>query len=373
MAQVIQEANSRRTTHVLVRGDFLNPGKPVSLGVPATLQKLVPRGIHADRIDLARWLVAQDNPLTARVLANRLWQRFFGRGLVTTEDDFGTQGSAPSPPALLDWLATRLRDDHHWSIKQLQKTILLSATYRQSSAHRPELAALDPNNELLHRQNRFRVEAEIVRDIALEAGGLLSERLGGPSVFPPIPKGVTDLNYNSSFKWKTSSGENRYRRGLYTYFKRTAPHSTLMAFDCPDSNTTNVDRPRSNTPLAALISLNNEVFVEAAQSLAQRVLAASAAEIRGGTAESGDTAASVDSKRLAHAFQFCVARRPKPAELSALQSLLDRNRQRFSNEPEQSEKLVAKYGTDQVTAAENAAWVATVRIILNLDEFLTRE
>ena len=363
-----------RTTHILRRGEFKQPMDEVQTGTLSVLPEIKPRkgSGPTDRLDLAHWLVGGNNPLAQRVAVNHLWKNLFGEGLVRSVNDFGVRGERPAHARLLDHVAGEIVR-RQWSRKSLIRYILTSATYRQASRHRPELVSVDPTNQLLYRQNRYRVEAEIVRDIALEAGGLLSERLGGPSVFPPIPKGVTDLNYNSSFKWKTSSGENRYRRGLYTYFKRTAPHSTLMAFDCPDSNTTNVDRPRSNTPLAALISLNNEVFVEAAQSLAQRVLAASAAEIRGSTAESGDTAASVDSKRLAHAFQFCVARRPKPAELSALQSLLDRNRQRFSNEPEQSEKLVAKYGTDQVTAAENAAWVATVRIILNLDEFLTRE
>ena len=196
---------------------------------------------------------------------------------------------------LFDWLAGKYIE-LGWSRKRIIREIVMSATYRQSSRHRPEMAEIDPTNQLLHRQNRFRLEAEAVRDSCLSVAGLLSDKVGGPSVFPPIPSGVTDLNYNSSFKWNTSQGEDRYRRGMYTYFKRTAPHPNLTTLDCPDSNVTCVKRDRSNTPLAALITLNNAVFHEAAQALAGRA---------------AGYAADSDRERLVYILRGCVADRPK--------------------------------------------------------------
>ncbi len=240
------------------------------------------------------------------------------------------------------------------------KTIVMSATYRQSSRHRPELADLDPNNELLYRQNRFRVEAEILRDISLAASGLLSRKVGGPSVFPPIPKSATDVNYNSAFKWQTSPGGDKHRRGMYTFFKRTAPHPNLTTFDCPDSNVTCVKRTRSNTPIGALVTLNNEVYLEAARAMAARML-------------EGD--ADSDAARLARAFRTCVARPPTVAELKRLQELLKTSRDwyRDATRAEEAAKAVGGHAVAGASAAENAAWVATLRIILNLDEFITRE
>ena len=364
MAQVIQEANSRRTTHVLVRGDFLNPGKPVSLGVPATLQKLVPRGIHADRIDLARWLVAQDNPLTARVLANRLWQRFFGRGLVTTEDDFGTQGSAPSHPALLDWLATRLRDDHHWSIKQLQKTILLSATYRQSSRTSPQRLNQDPENRLLGRQARLRVEAEIVRDLVLASGNLLDRRIGGPSVRPPQPADLVKLGFQTSLSWKVSTGGDRYRRGLYTFFQRTVPYPALIMFDAADSNTSCTRRERSNTALQALTTWNDPVFVEAAIACGRRLLDEVAP---------GDFSRAAQQQRIRHAAHLCLSRALTEQEFAVLSELADSQYTRYRQDTAAALKSINTAGIPHDEAAQWAAYTAVARTLMNLDEFITRE
>ncbi len=346
-----------RATHVLHRGEFKEPLDAVQ---PATLSVLPPvkhRGESGDRLDLARWLVGGENPLPPRVLANDLWMQLFGEGLVPTPEDFGVRGDRPTHPELLDWLAAELVESG-WSRKSLIRTIVLSQTYRQSSDHRPDLVERDPKNELLARQNRFRVEAEIVRDLSLAAAGLLSTKVGGPSVFPPIPEGVADVNYNSAFKWKTSEGEDRYRRGLYTYFKRTAPHPGLITFDCPDSNVTTVRRARSNTPLAALITLNSESFVEAAQGLARRVLTEQA---------NGD-----DSARLEHAFRLCLAREPRDSERDRLASLLESARAWYRGREAEAAELAGAALPDGVAAGEAAAWTATVRVLLNLDEFLTR-
>ena len=356
---VRERTDERRATHILRRGEFKQPLERVETGTLATLPPLTPRDENAgpDRLDLALWLVSGANPLVPRVAVNHLWKHLFGEGLVPTMNDFGVRGDRPSHPALLDYLATRLIASG-WSRKALIKEIVMSSTYRQSSQHRGDLVEIDPTNRLLARQNRFRVEAEIIRDISLAASGLLSPTLGGASVFPPIPEGVTDLTYNSSFKWKISDGEDRYRRGLYTYFKRTAPHPNLITFDCPDSNVTNVDRDRSNTPIAALVTLNNATFVEAAQALAQLVLAVPEAS---------------DTERLTHALRRCVARRPTDDELHDFASLLATSRAWYAEQPEQAKELVGERPAPEAGLAENAAWISVVRIMLNLDEFLTRE
>ena len=357
--RVIRERQKdRRQTHILHRGEFLQPGEEVSPGTLATLPPVHPstRAVP-DRLELARWLISGQNPLVPRVAVNHIWYHLFGQGIVRTLNDFGIQGESPTHPKLLDWLAADyLRLD--WSRKKLIKLIVMSTTYRQSSHHRPELAQFDPTNRWLYRQNRFRVEAETVRDLYLSASGLLSSKVGGPSVFPPIPAGITDVNYNSSFKWKVSGGENRYRRGMYTFFKRTAPHPNLTTFDCPDSNVTCVQRTRSNTPLGALITLNNEVYHEAAQALAQRVLAASM---------------PTDQDRLDYAFRLCVARSPSQHEVEALQRLLDASRRWFDQDSEGADKLVGSYTVEELSNSETAAWVATARIVLNIDQFITRE
>ncbi len=357
---ISQRSTDARTTHIFRRGEFKEPLDAVEPGTPATLPPIEHRAETGDRLDLARWLVNGQNPLPPRVAVNHIWAYLFGAGIVPTMNDFGVRGDRPSHPELLDWLAGEfIRLD--WSGKNLIRTIVHSSTYRQSSDHRPELADIDPKNELLARQNRFRVDAEIIRDVSLAAAGLLSDKIGGPSVFPPMPDGVADVNYNSAFKWKVSENEDRYRRGLYTFFKRTAPHPTLMTFDCPDSNVTSVQRTRSNTPLAALVTLNNEVFREAAVGLARRVL-----EEKPGADDAG---------KIAHAFSHTLTRTADATEQKALSDLLARSRAYYQANPEAATQLLgelpAAAGT-KIPPAELAAWTATLRVLLNLDEFLTR-
>jgi hypothetical protein len=244
-----------------------------------------------------------------------------------------------------------------WSRKAVLREIVLSATYRQSSRHRPELFETDPLNDLFHRQNRYRVEAEIVSDLALSAAGLLADSVGGPSVYPPLPADIAELSYANNFKWTNSTGPDRYRRGMYTFFKRTAPHPNLTTFDSPDSNTTCLARQASNTPLQALTTLNNEVFAEAAQAFARRVLS-----------EPGD-----DRARLGRALRRCVIRHPAEGEIATFNDLLSAARAWYATHAEDAKAVVGSYAVAEVAPAENAAWVATVRIMLNLDEFLTRE
>ncbi len=357
---IAQRSSKPRSTHILQRGEFTQPLEEVTTGTLATLPPIMARAgkTATDRLDLARWLVDGNNPLVPRVTANHVWKHLFGEGIVPTMNDFGVRGDPPSHPRLLDHLAARLIDDG-WSRKALIKYIVMSATYRQSSRHRPELLDVDPTNRLLHRQNRFRVEAEIIRDLSLAAGGLLSPNIGGPSVFPPIPPGVTDLTYNSSFKWNPSQGEDRYRRGMYTYFKRTAPHPNLITFDCPDSNVTNVERDRSNTPIGALVTLNNQSFVEAAQGMAQHVLMQSAL--------------TTDDAKLRYALRRCIARVPSDQELADFSKLLNQSRAWYENEPDAASQLIGYRPAKGIAPVENAAWIATLRIMLNLDEFITRE
>jgi hypothetical protein len=362
----------RRQSHVLKRGDFLQPLEPVAAQALEILPELTPRepGGTPDRLDLARWLVSADHPLTARVAVNHVWSHLFGRGLVKTANDFGVRGEAPTHPQLLDWLASEFMR-LGWSRKQLIKTILLSHTYRQSSAHRPELSDIDPENALVYRQNRFRVEAEIVRDLHLAASGLLQRRIGGPSVFPPLPADIAALSYANNFKWGKSDWNDRpdkphgiapaddvYRRGMYTFFKRTAAHPTLVAFDCPDSVLTCVERGTSNTPLQALTTLNNKVFVDASRAIARRVLR----EIN-----------TNDAARLEHAFRLCVARPPTNAELNSLLDLLGDARAYYLQHPIEADALAGNALPPETSIADTAAWVATARIVMNLDEFITRE
>ena len=357
--RVINQRNSSpRKTHVLHRGEFKHPQHEVPPGTLGTLHSLQSRDKQKtpDRLDFARWLVDPANPLTPRVVLNQIWANLFGHGLVRTLDDFGVRGDPPSHPQLLDHLAQELIRNQ-WSRKALIRYIVNSATYRQASRHRPELADRDPQNHLLHRQNRFRVEGEIVRDLSLDAAGLLSRKMGGPCVYPPLPGGVANLSYANNFKWNTSKGEDRHRRGLYTFFKRTSPHPNLLTFDCPDSNTTCIQRRISNTPLAALVTLNNQVFTEAAQGFGKRILS-----------EKGS-----DRERLTQAFRTCVARPPVTEEINSLESLLIDARSWYTDNPGEATKLAGAHPAQGIDATENAAWVATARVLLNLDEFLTRE
>ncbi len=347
----------RRASHILARGDFLSPAEEVQPGTFAALPALRNDNDSLDRMDLARWLVDPANPLTRRVLANQLWSHLLGRGIVRTVNDFGVRGERPTHPELLDWLACEL-EACGWSRKQFIRLVVTSAAYRQSSAVRTEYSETDPLNDTFHRQNRHRVEAEIVRDLALSVAGLLSDKIGGPSVFPPMPSDVASLSYANNFKWNESQGADRYRRGMYTFFKRTAPHPDLTTFDCPDANTTCVERRSSNTPLQALTTLNNDSFTEASRAMTRRLLAECPGE---------------DRERLMTALRWCVARPPSDRELSAFAELLNTGRAWYGERAEDATAVVGESPLEGISLAENAAWIATLRIMLNLDEFLTRE
>ena len=350
-------AGPTRPTNVLIRGDFLRKGVEVSPVTPAVIPNTT-ASKSPTRLDLARWLVASDNPLTPRVAVNWAWVKFFGRGIVATPEDFGTQGEKPSHPELLDWLAAEFQDPTScgWSLKKLHRLILTSATYKQSSKYRPDLAEKDPLNVLLARQSRLRIEAEIIRDNALAASGLLTRTVGGPSVRPPQPAGISELTYANSAKWYESTGPDRYKRGLYIWFQRTSPYPMLMTFDSPDSNLCSVRRERSNTPLQALTLLNDSVFVESAQALAKRVL----------------TEATGDDNRLTLAFRYCFSRSPGEREREVLSRLLSGMRSKMTN-PDDAAKMLGTHKPNGVDPTEAAAWVALVRTLLNLDEFVTRE
>jgi hypothetical protein len=344
-------ADHPRPTFRHHRGEFLQPKEPVRPGVPAVLGAL-PEGATADRLAFARWLVSADNPLTARVTVNRHWQAFFGRGIVRTLDDFGYQGEAPTHPELLDWLAREFVE-RGWSVKQLHKLVVTSATYRQASAVTPALLAADPDNRLLARGPRVRLEAEQIRDAALKAAGLLSAKMYGPSVFPPQPPGVTTEGAYGGLNWQPSPGEDRYRRGLYTFAKRTAPYAMFGTFDAPSGEACVARREVSNTALQALTMLNDAVLMEAAQGVAKRVAARG-----GGTAE-----------RVEYLFRLCLVRGPTKAEAAAVSAFYDTQRGRFAADP----KAAAAVAGAGDAAAERAAWAATARAILHVDEFVTRE
>ncbi|WP_166821960.1 PSD1 and planctomycete cytochrome C domain-containing protein [Thalassoroseus pseudoceratinae] len=359
---ISQRTKSPRTTHLLRRGDFLQPQGEVEPNTLAVLPPLTSRDEKSqpDRLDLALWLVSDENPLTPRVLVNHIWRPLFGRGLVPTMNDFGVRGEPPTHPRLLDDLAHRFRTEFGWSRKKLIKYIVMSATYQQSSQVRPDLQEQDPQNNWLARQNRFRVEAELVRDVYLAASGSLSRKVGGPSVFPPMPSDVAALSYANNFRWKTSDGEDRYRRGMYTFFKRTAPHPNLTTFDCPDGNTTLVERRASNTPLMALTTLNNLVFVEAAQALAERLLT---------ELPSDDD----DEARIRRGFEICTARPASSESVAVFRKLLQSAREYYEAHPEAAIELTKLHRSESVSAEESAAWVVVARMMLNLDEVISRE
>ena len=333
---ILRERKEPRETFVHKRGDFLDPGPKVAGDVPAALPPLAKTAEQATRLDFARWLVAADNPLTPRVAMNRDWQKFFGRGLVETEDDFGTQGARPTHPELLDCLALEFRRD--WDTKRLHRSIVTSSTYRQSSQSRSDLAAVDPQNKLLGRQSRLRLDAEIVRDLALAASGLLTRRLGGPSVFPPQPEGVFDFTQDPK-PWKAAEGGDRYRRGMYTHFWRSSPYPMLLAFDAPGGNVTCTRRIRSNTPLQSLTLANDQAFFECAQAMAERLFR-----------EAPPTSVG----RTRHAFRLCLARDPTSAEV---------------------EQLFALAAAEEAASLDQPAaiWTRVCRVLLNLDETITRE
>ena len=365
---ILRERQEPRETFVHKRGDFLDHGAKVTGNVPSALPPLVSLRTTAsgtrrvstdefDRLDFARWLVSAENPLTPRVVINRDWQKFFGRGIVETEDDFGLQGTLPTHPELLDWLACEFVSCG-WDTKGMHRRIVQSATYRQSSNVRTDLAEKDPLNKLLARQNRLRLDAEIVRDVALSAAGLLTEKLGGPSVFPPQPDGVFDFTQDPK-PWNAASGGDRYRRGMYTHFWRSSPYPSLTVFDAPNANVTCTRRVRSNTPLQSLTMANDQAFFECAQGLAARVLVAPMTD---------------DASRLAHAFRLCMSRGPSASETAVLTEVLAAERQMIAADPAVADALVSKEACpDDAARRERAVWTSVCRVLLNLDETITRE
>ncbi|MDB6138329.1 MAG: hypothetical protein JWO94_1401, partial [Verrucomicrobiaceae bacterium] len=313
---VLQELPKPRKTTLFIKGDFTRPADEVKPGTPAVLPACESSGDDANRLDLARWIVSPQNPLTSRVIVNRLWLQHFGRGLVETENDFGSQGTPPSHPELLDWLAGEFQA-RHWSMKEMHRLLVTSRTYRQSSSERPDLRQKDPNNYLLGHQQRSRLDAELVRDTALAASGLLSPAMGGPPVFPLIPEGVMGLGQVKR-TWTVSQGADRYRRGLYTFVYRGTPPPALVVFDAPDGQSTCTRRLRTNTPLQALTLLNDVSFVEFAEAMKK----------------------VIEKEGLETAFRRCTSRKPSADELSLLNRL------------------------DTFSAA---------RVLLNLDETVTRD
>jgi mono/diheme cytochrome c family protein len=353
----VAKRKNPRHSYVHLRGDYRSRGEDVVPGTPAVLPPLKARGETADRLDLARWLVDPANPLTPRVTVNHIWQQLFGRGLVATSDNFGSGGEAPSHPELLDWLAREFID-RGWSRKAMIRLIVTSATYRQSSHAREDLERRDPLNVWLARQSRLRLEAEAVRDAALAASGLLVPTIGGPGIRPPQPDYVASISRNTD--WKVSTGPDLYRRGMYIVFRRATPYPMLLAFDAPDSTVACTRRERSNSPLQALTLLNDPVFFECAQALGAR-LATSAG-------------ASFDD-RLTEAYLRTLGRKPSAAEQNRLRRFYEERLAAFTADAKLARTTVGNAPADEVAdkIAERAAWVATARILMNLDEFITRE
>ncbi len=351
----ISERAEPRESFVQIRGDFLDRGAKV---LPATFSSLHPLTGNSsselqqpNRLDLAKWIVSKENPLTPRVAANQIWQRMFGVGLVDTENDFGYQGSLPTHPALLDYLATDLIDNG-WKIKRIYKKIAMSATYRQSSKFRPQLHVKDPTNKWLARQLRYRVEGEIVRDLALTASGLLSRKMGGPSVFPPIPPNVIGTS-SANHQWPESKGEDRYRRGVYTAIYRANVYPMLSVFDGPDRDNACTRRTLSNTPLQALTIANDASFMEMARAYGKRIVAESKQN---------------DSRlRIRNAFEIAMSRKPSDKEFDRIKSYFDSLLGFYRTHPKETRQIA---GEDN---AELAGWVSVARVMLNLDEFITRE
>jgi hypothetical protein len=352
----MQELSEPRKSTVFQRGDYRNPGAAVRPGTPAVLHRM-PDG-PANRLTLARWLVDRDNPLTARVHVNRLWAELFGRGLVSTVEDFGVKGEPPTHPELLDWLAVEFMDNG-WSVKKLLRTVVTSATYRQASRLTPELLARDDQNKLYARGPRFRMDAEMIRDNALAAAGLLSLKQGGPPIRPYQPDGLWTKVGGERVEYIVSPGAERYRRGIYVVWKRASPYPSFVNFDANARFACTVKRSRSNTPLQALTLLNDPVYVEAALALAGRIL-------------TERKEASVE-ERLRYAFRLCLAREPRDAEVAILRRLLDRQREANAVKPAAVKALLGSFPVPaSCTAEELAAWYAVATALLNLDETITK-
>ena len=348
---VMQErpGDNPRPTHRHHRGEYLSPKEQVTAGIPSFLAATSSQS-PTDRLALARWLVSDDNPLVGRVAVNRAWQAFFGSGLVRTSGDFGTQSSAPTHPGLLDWLAREFMD-RGWSQKELHRLIVSSATYRQQSAATPDLFRRDPQNALLARGPRFRVSAETIRDCMLQASGLLSAKMYGPSVRPPQPPTVTALAYGNP-RWTPSKGEDRYRRSLYTFSKRTAPFASYTVFDAPTGESCVARRDRSNTPLQALTLLNDDMYLETARALSELAIS---------KASSNYDIATLMFRRL-------LTRPPEPEEVALIISYWQSQQQRLAN----GELTAADVASNKTATGEQAAWAMVARALMNLDEAITK-
>lgn len=356
----------RRETRIHIRGSFRQPGDVVTAGVPAVFPPLSAER-PADRLNLARWLVSPDNPLTARVVVNRYWEHLFGRGLVETSEDFGTQGQLPSHPQLLDWLAVDFMENG-WDTKRLVRQIVLSDTYQQSSRVRADKLTRDPYNAWLSRGPRFRLSAEEIRDQALAVSELLSDKMFGPSVRPPRPQLGLRAAFGGSTDWSTSPGEDRFRRGLYTFARRTSPYPSMMTFDATSREICTIRRIRTNTPLQALVTLNDPVFVEAAQGLARRVWNET-------SRREAEAPAATDQDRCRHAFELVLIRPPRDEEVEVLVEMLRNARTRFvANEQAAKEMATDPIGPlpEDWPASELAAWTVVANVLLNLDETLAR-
>jgi hypothetical protein len=351
---------NRRKTYVLRQGDYLFHAGEVSAGVPAMFGSL-PNGVAADRLALARWLVDRRNPLTARVAVNRIWAQFFGRGIVETEEDLGTQGSPPTHQKLLDWLAVEYID-RGWDTKSLIRLIAASATYRQSSRVTKEAIGKDRDNRLLGRAPRFRLEAELVRDQSLALSGLLARKMKGPSVFPPQPEAAARTGgKHAEPTWPTARGENRYRRGIYTFWRRSDPYPSMAALDAPNRDVCSIRRVRTNTPLQAYVTLNDPAYVEAAQALARRILR-----------EGGRSPAD----RCRYALGLCLVRPPEPKQVEQLLALLASAEEEYFRTDAKSAQALAQApfagASNDKDAAELAAWTIVANVLLNLDGVLTK-
>lgn len=351
---IMQElpAERQRSTYVFERGSFLLKEAAVRAGVPAALPEMPPEAPR-NRLGMAQWLVSVDNPLTARVMVNRFWEQLFGAGIVESLEDFGTQGEPPSHPELLDHLAITFMHEHVWSMKAIIKDIVTSATYRQTSAIGRDVLERDPRNRLLARGPRFRLSAEQIRDQALAVSGLLSDRMYGPSVKPPQPDGLWQNPYDNT-QWVTSTDYDRYRRGLYTYWRRTIPYPSMATFDSPSREFCVSRRVRTNTPLQALVSLNDPVFVEAAQALARRMV---------------DNAADPDpNAQLLAGYELALAHAPSANELASLRTLYDKALGHYDTAPDDAYAISGGY-----RSAELAATTVAANAILNLDAFVTKQ
>jgi hypothetical protein len=354
---VMEEMPTPRQAFILLRGEYDKKGPKVERALPAAFPSMPP-GAPNNRLGLAQWLVARDNPLTARVAVNRYWQMLFGAGIVKTVEDFGAQGDWPNHPELLDWLAVDFMENG-WDVKRVLKTIVTSATYRQSSRVTPALAQRDPDNRLLARGPRFRLSADMIRDQALSASGLLVEKRGGPSVKPYQPAGLVK-ELTGTEEYEQDHGEKLYRRSLYTFWKRTIPPPAMMNLDAANRETCVVRETRTNTPLQALNLMNDVTFVEAARVLAERVM----------------TREAEPDLRLALAFRLAAGRSPNPKELTILRGALDRHLDHFRGRPAAANKLLSAGEAPRdksLDPIEHAAYAAVCNLVLNLDEVITKE